>query len=63
MDASAMRVSVINENVLGMLSKITKAFARSKVNVVQQINQPIPKETLPAMSLTLLQRSCKKKAR
>jgi D-3-phosphoglycerate dehydrogenase len=38
MDASAIRISVVNKNVPGMLSKITEAFARSKVNIVQQVN-------------------------
>ena len=38
MDSSAIRISVVNQNIPGMLSKITEAFARSKVNIIQQIN-------------------------
>jgi D-3-phosphoglycerate dehydrogenase len=38
MDSSAIRISVVNKNIPGMLSKITEAFARSGVNITQQIN-------------------------
>jgi D-3-phosphoglycerate dehydrogenase len=38
MDSTAIRISVVNRNIPGMLSKITDSFARSHVNIIQQIN-------------------------
>eukprot|EP00980_Cylindrotheca_fusiformis_P030362 scaffold24708_cov162-Cylindrotheca_fusiformis.AAC.2 len=38
-DTGCIRFTVVNQNVPGMLSKITEVFARHKVNIMQQINQ------------------------
>jgi len=34
-----VRITVVNKNIPGMLSKITDCFARAGVNIAQQINQ------------------------
>jgi D-3-phosphoglycerate dehydrogenase len=34
-----IRVTVVNKNIPGMLSKITEVFANHNINIVQQINQ------------------------
>eukprot|EP00978_Attheya_sp_CCMP212_P025819 scaffold83859_cov34-Attheya_sp.AAC.1 len=34
-----IRITVVNKNVPGMLSAITEAFGRSKLNISQQVNQ------------------------
>ena len=34
-----LRISVVNKNVPGMLSKITETFANANFNIIQQINQ------------------------
>jgi D-3-phosphoglycerate dehydrogenase len=33
-----VRITVVNKNVPGMLALITEAFAKAKINIVQQIN-------------------------
>lgn len=33
-----IRIAVVNQNIPGMLSKITEVFASHKVNIMQQIN-------------------------
>lgn len=38
-DEGCIRITVVNKNVPGMLSKITECFARAGVNIAQQINQ------------------------
>ena len=38
-DTGCIRVTVVNKNVPGMLSKITEVFANHNMNIVQQINQ------------------------
>jgi D-3-phosphoglycerate dehydrogenase len=38
-DQRLIRVTVVNQNIPGMLSKITEVFANHKINIVQQINQ------------------------
>jgi len=37
-DTGCIRVTVVNKNVPGMLSKITEVFANHNMNIVQQIN-------------------------
>jgi D-3-phosphoglycerate dehydrogenase len=37
--SSTVRITVVNKNIPGMLSKITECFAKSGVNIVSQINQ------------------------
>jgi D-3-phosphoglycerate dehydrogenase len=37
--AGCIRIAVVNQNIPGMLSKITEVFAGHKVNIMQQINQ------------------------
>ena len=34
-----IRISVVNKNIPGMLSKITQIFAKANMNILQQINQ------------------------
>merc|ERR1712113_587576 len=34
-----IRITVVNENKPGMLAHITEQFAKSRINIVQQINQ------------------------
>ena len=36
---NAMRITVVNKNVPGLLSKITNTFAKAGVNIIQQINK------------------------
>lgn len=38
LEADLVRVTVVNKNIPGMLSKITEVFAFHKVNIVQQVN-------------------------
>lgn len=38
-DSASIRVTVVNKNIPGMLSKITEVFARAGLNISQQINQ------------------------
>jgi D-3-phosphoglycerate dehydrogenase len=38
-DQSCIRITVVNENKPGVLSKITEVFAKHNMNIVQQINQ------------------------
>lgn len=35
----SIRITVVNKNIPGMLAHITEAFAKYKLNIVQQINQ------------------------
>jgi D-3-phosphoglycerate dehydrogenase / 2-oxoglutarate reductase len=37
--ARTIRITVVNKNIPGMLSKITDCFAKAGVNIAQQINQ------------------------
>jgi D-3-phosphoglycerate dehydrogenase len=37
-EENCIRVTVINENKPGMLSKITEVFANAQLNIVQQVN-------------------------
>jgi len=37
--AGTLRFTVINQNIPGMLAKITEAFANANLNILQQINQ------------------------
>ena len=37
-DPSIIRMSVVNQNIPGMLSKVTEAIAGHNINIVQQIN-------------------------
>lgn len=34
-----LRISVVNKNIPGMLSKITEIFAKANMNIIQQVNQ------------------------
>ena len=36
---NTIRITVVNKNIPGMLSKITDIFAKAKLNIIQQINQ------------------------
>ena len=36
---NTIRISVVNKNIPGMLSKITEIFAKANMNIIQQINQ------------------------
>jgi len=38
-DQSCIRITVVNENKPGVLSKITEVFAKHNMNITQQINQ------------------------
>lgn len=38
-EQSCIRITVVNENKPGVLSKITEVFARHNMNITQQINQ------------------------
>jgi D-3-phosphoglycerate dehydrogenase len=38
-EQNTIRISVVNQNIPGMLSKITEIFAKAKLNINQQINQ------------------------
>lgn len=35
---SLIRITVVNKNIPGMLSKVTEVFAKHNINIVQQIN-------------------------
>jgi D-3-phosphoglycerate dehydrogenase len=38
MESKGIRMTVVNKNVPGMLSKITEQFAKSNLNIIQQVN-------------------------
>ena len=35
----SIRITVVNRNIPGMLARITEAFAKANINIIQQINQ------------------------
>lgn len=35
---NTIRISVVNKNIPGMLSKITECFAKANMNILQQVN-------------------------
>lgn len=37
-DVAGIRITVVNRNIPGMLSKITEKFANANMNITQQIN-------------------------
>lgn len=37
-EENTIRISVVNQNIPGMLSKITDIFAKANLNIIQQIN-------------------------
>lgn len=37
-DVHCIRITVVNKNIPGVLSKVTEVFAKNNINIVQQVN-------------------------